>query len=536
MGVGFPDVYQQRVIESTCKDCVVVAGAGSGKTTTLVSKVAHLVNNVGVDPASILVLTFTRTAAGNMRSKYDSICESLILQNSLAPEFCTFHSFCYGLLVESSLVRKAIGYSDVPRVIDDKELHEIRSQVESLLGFKKPSNSSSGAAKRKLDLYARTLEKVLRSNNVVDYDTMCKSVCSLFAKKDKSVLSYVNQYKHLLVDEFQDTDESQYQFVRAMSECSRTLFGDPLQNIYQFRGCSNEPLKQLLSNGSWVKYELPVDYRSSRQICEYVNAASLSFGSKEYSVNLVSTFEGAPVRAVNMFKMDVKDTCKSIKKYYEFYSRFGFNMAVLLRTNREVDQYSSSLTVEGVPCLSASEERARTDLLSAISSKDLLNSWYSELMDPSDYARYCNLLLESSEEVNVADCLKATSSRSKELVLCASYLRSALESDDAQTRSFVLCDYFEVDVPENASSMTPADLVSYVSVQLEENRKKCVTVGTVHSVKGLEFDAVVVAGVNGTTFKVDREETENLFYVACTRAAKSLAVFYSSSLPGSERS
>ena len=92
-----PDRYQQEVIDCTSKDCVVLAGAGSGKTFTLISKINKLVEQHRITPDCILVLTFTRVAATNMREKYLSTCT---LSRERIPDFNTFHAFCYKVLKE----------------------------------------------------------------------------------------------------------------------------------------------------------------------------------------------------------------------------------------------------------------------------------------------------------------------------------------------------------------------------------------------------------------------------------------------------
>lgn len=519
-----PDKYQQAVIDSTDKDVVVLAGAGSGKTFTLVSKIHKLVTSQRVDPDSVLVLTFTRVASQNMRDKYVSMMPS---QYDRTPDFCTFHSFCYKVMSEYPNVLKVLGYESLPSVADDEQMRRYVLQAKEATSCKL-SNSKiehpeqlSGAEKLSYEHFKSYLAKLVSKYNVVDYDTLCSSVCQLFVKKDPSVYPVRNRYLYLFVDEFQDTDPEQYRFVQSMDSCNRVLCGDALQNIYQFRGCSNEPLKQLVHDDLWAKYVLPVNYRSTQSICNYVNNVSESFESSKYRVLLLSKRPGNHVR--KWTKLLATDKYDDLAKYVKWACRYG-NVAVLSRSNSGAQEASQALKSRGVQITTNFGREYLVNLASCLCGKSDVVDVTVSLMSDDDYCEYQKVL--SHNRSFGWDDFQKFSQFSSVAQFVSDYLsaRDVLIYNNPADAAFVLCNLFDVPQPEFLVESVE-EVTSYVLNRVESRTNGQVYVGTVHSVKGLEFDSVAVLGVNSKYFRIDCEERQNILYTALTRAKSNLIVF-----------
>ena len=123
---------QLAVVNSTANRILCLAGAGAGKTHTMIGRLKHLVTN-GVSPNNILVLTFTNAAATEMRSRY-----ARDISNENIPEFRTFHSFCYSLICSDNVVRNKLGYTSIPSIVDEVTEKRIRTTILSELSLKIP--------------------------------------------------------------------------------------------------------------------------------------------------------------------------------------------------------------------------------------------------------------------------------------------------------------------------------------------------------------------------------------------------------------
>lgn len=225
---------QLEAINSNEDAILCLAAAGSGKTATLTARVARLVND-GVDPTSILALTFTNAAALEMRERYSRLAGVSTSSNAM-PEFRTFHSFCYNLIIHDKNIREKLGYEKIPQVCDDAEYTKIRKEVVLALSLKltedeiKAGHSYNKEKQRQIELFNKGLRKELRSRNLITFDMMCYNVGELFVANDETTVYYKNKYKYIACDEFQDTDPRQFKFVSSFSNNTKFFcVGDCLQ-------------------------------------------------------------------------------------------------------------------------------------------------------------------------------------------------------------------------------------------------------------------------------------------------------------------
>ena len=236
---------QQQAVDSDELKILCLAGAGAGKTATMIERITRLTNE-GVNPMSILVLTFTNAAGFEMKERYKKANPGKVI-----PEFRTFHSFCYSLIVKDRNVRRALGYVDVPTIIEEVELKKVQTEAKMMSGVHlseaklRGEGTLSQQEQYELELYKKALKRLIREKNIITFDMLCYDVAGLFIQNDPSVLKYKGQYKYLFVDEFQDTDPKQVQFLNSFDSKDVHFYfvGDCLQ-------CQPSGSKVLMSDGS----------------------------------------------------------------------------------------------------------------------------------------------------------------------------------------------------------------------------------------------------------------------------------------------
>ena len=199
---------QLQAINSTSDRILCLAAAGTGKTATLIGRVSHLVE-IGVEPTSILALTFTNAAGAEMRERFEKQNPGVV-----APEFRTFHSFCYSIMCKDPDIRQALGYDDVPEIASDTQEKAIAEKAKAQCKItisKEKLIDRIGLTKQEqfqVDLYDKAINRLMRASNLITFDKLNSEVAELFASNDSSTNYYKDKYKHILVDECLPKDMS----------------------------------------------------------------------------------------------------------------------------------------------------------------------------------------------------------------------------------------------------------------------------------------------------------------------------------------
>ena len=279
---------QQR--EAVCHGegpSMVVAGAGSGKTRVITCRISHLIREIGVDPESILAITFTNKAAGEMKERIRNILN----QREGSPWVSTFHSFCLRML------RKHItelGFSSDFAVYDAQDqlllvkqcmkamqistdAFPAKSLLNHISGFKNDfvlpdqldlDSMSYGNQMKAAELYP-IYQAALKSNNALDFDDLLVCTAKLFQQVSSLREHYDKKFQYILVDEFQDTNAVQYELVRLLSRDVNNVcvVGDDDQSIYRWRGANIENILKFEKDypGTTV-IKLEENYRSTQNI------------------------------------------------------------------------------------------------------------------------------------------------------------------------------------------------------------------------------------------------------------------------------
>ena len=524
---------QQLAVNSDSQRILCLACAGAGKTHVLISRICRLVET-GVNPDHILCITFTNAAALEMEERY----KARVGKVGKVPEFRTFHSFCYSILSRNPQVRNAIGYSYTPSIANDAMQKKVEQMAMLQCGLKFSSNDIQNPKelkakdKTKYEIFYKAYRRQLAKNNLITFDILLEEICKLFYTNDVSILGYKNRYKHIFVDEFQDTDAIQIKFLNSFPNTSFFFVGDALQNLYSFRGTSNEYIKMLSENDDWEKIRMSQNYRSTKQICEYANDHS-HYAKDSYRIPLESNREGVRVDEIedSDFNFDrrypITEMC--IEKIAEELKSEEMDTAILCRTNAEVSYLQEQLKDYGIATHSdKKKDYVHSILKSAIDDEYFVN-WMSVVLNSHAYSNY--LMLSAGEEKVTSEWFIKNFGKYPQVCEAANqvfdvrHLIATTKSVDELNEK--ISDMFDLDQDIFEDCENKYEAIVDAIKTLDAAEVSGIYCGTIHSVKGLEFDRVIIVNAGNPTFGLlgKGEENKNIFYVAITRAKQKLIVF-----------
>ncbi len=277
---------QQQAVAQTEGPVLIAAGAGSGKTRVLTHRIAHLVL-LGVPPQNILAVTFTRKAAGEIKERVRALVDQYV-------PIGTFHSVCLGILKAESA---QVGYGSRFSIYDDYDQLSLIKQCMEKCGLKetdvKPQALASRIDRLKCDMVYpeeflqngfsdesffrvyQMYQEHLRRNQIMDYNDLICLCVRLFETNPAVLDRYRERFRYILVDEYQDTNHSQYLFIRALASQHRNVcvVGDSDQSIYGFRGANLQNFLQFEKDFPDAKiFKMEQNYRSTRTILNAANA------------------------------------------------------------------------------------------------------------------------------------------------------------------------------------------------------------------------------------------------------------------------
>ena len=347
--------------------CLVVAGAGSGKTKVLTTRIAFLIDS-GVRSSNILAITFTNKAANEMRTRV----ENLIGAHSAFVG--TFHSFGLKIIKENTEMLELsknftiIDTEDVNSVIkkilkdlniDSKEYSP--AFIRNKISFIKNNMLSESEIDKFLTSPPEKIavrvyfeyEKILKRNNTVDFDDLLKKPVELFTKYPDVLEKYQDHYPYILIDEYQDTNEVQYKMVRLLAKKYRNLFvvGDPSQSIYAFRGANFQNILNFEKDYPDCKVvKLPQNYRSTQTILQAANDV-IKNNKERKDIDLFSDLgTGRKIKYYRLFndESEVSKVVSEIKDLLlEGYKKK--DIAIFYRTNAQSRAIEDKMVKENIP-------------------------------------------------------------------------------------------------------------------------------------------------------------------------------------------
>lgn len=517
---------------------VCLAAAGSGKTYSVISRMSTLVQQ-GVDPKSILALTFTRAAALEMRERY--LKEN---KGRACPDFRTFHSYCYHLLSCDGSVRQKLGYISIPAVASDedakKAITKAKLQTNLKLSKKKLENPDKLTPKERFEyeIYLKNVKRIMRAENIITFDELCKNVCKLFVDNDECIQKYKNSIKHIIVDEFQDTDHTQFEFVNSFKNSCVVVVGDILQSIYSFRGADSSLMKKLIDDPEWEVIKLYKNYRSCKAVCKYANK-NTTYAEERYRLSLDPVRECEGV--VELDYIEDADTGflsdpvpeNELEDIILTMSNKLGNKAILARSNKEVTQIRQYFSNKGIEFVTTKRNEDAERFLHAISDNEYLITWASTQMSSEKYSEYIRLTYVDDPEDKLRHFYKNFGNVPivKYILDTTFAIRKIFKSFDSDTylkqKAYMILDVLGLksDKVTVDDVHTDVELIEYLKEYIQKDSESDIYIGTIHSVKGLEFDNVFLVGVDGHSFPLMNEDNCNLFYVGITRARDYLKVY-----------
>lgn len=519
------NLEQQAAVYTDAHKMLCLAGAGCGKTYSMIARICRLVET-GVPASSILVLTFTNAAALEMETRYMSKRPDDVLH----PNFRTFHSFCYSLLVTDLNIRRQLGYTAVPVVASEAETKEIEKLAAEQCGIKLSSTKLQSASEFIQGTLKAAIRKLMNARGLITFDMMCYDVCKLFKEDAPCIQRYKQRYKYIFVDEFQDTDTKQWEFVSSFEDSDIFVVADALQAIYAFRGADSSIVKGLADDPDWYKVKLTYNYRSTSQICQFANQHS-DHGEESYRVKIHSNKEGPEVKCKFY---DEDDTLRSILLECNLlHVENGGTCAILCRTNAEVNQVAQMCKSLHIDAVTKDAEIDTTiAILRSVKDEQYAVTWLASKLKAASYSTYLRrayiqpyTLAEFVQEF-VTDPSSYIMEYVEKIQLWNQKLADMASLDDMNR-------FINMVGPRRLSNDIEihkrSELIdALISLYNDEDTTRSVStlyVGTIHSVKGLEYDSVILLNVGGKSFRLTNEENKNLYYVGITRARYHLYIW-----------
>ena len=550
---------QREAVEHINGPCLVIAGAGSGKTKVLTTRIANLINE-GVPSYHILAITFTNKAAKEMKERIGKIvdnCESFV---------GTFHSFGMRIIRENVLKlgmerNFTILDSDdvlslIKKILKDKgyDTKEVSpSYIRNRISFIKNEMLTNAEIEK---FFQSEMEKIayevyleynvkLKKNNSVDFDDLLWLPVKLFKENPDVLEHYQDKFQYILIDEYQDTNEVQYKLVKLLAKKYRNLFvvGDPDQSIYQFRGANYKNILNFEKDYPDAKViSLEDNYRSTEMILEAAN--SVIKNNKERKEKNLRSHHGKGLKIKYMRAYDEKNeialVISEIKKLFlDGYKKK--DIAVFYRTNAQARVVEEQFLKANIPykvvgsyyfyarkeikdliCYlrlilnfhdNVSLERVinvpkrgigTTSIRKLLEKASTENTSMFDVLSSPKEMEFKNLLIELKKDseslslTELVDDVLEKSGMKRELELDSS-LESELRLDNLMEFRSITKTY-----EDTTGSVDLGDFLEEISLVADisehKNEDDVVTLMTMHSAKGLEFPIVFLVGMEEGLF------------------------------------
>lgn len=568
---------------------MVLAGPGSGKTTVITHRVQYLTKEYGIDPGDILVITFTRAAAEEMRERYEALTGG-----GSRVTFGTFHSLFFRILKlayrytadnivreeqQMQFVRELAQAGGLEPEGENEFAASILSEISSVKGERIAlehyySKNCPDAVFRQL--YAGYEEKMRRAG-LIDFDDMMVLCLELFTERKDILSAWQRRYRYILIDEFQDINRLQYEIVRMLAKPEDNLFivGDDDQSIYRFRGAKPEIMLGFERDYPGAgRILLDVNYRSTEEIV--APALRLIGENQKRFSKAIHTTGRHGKNVITKLWQDPGEENLAIAREIQLYLQSGVrpgDIAVLYRTNagprflmEKLMEYNLPFrTRDTVPNLYehwisrniltyiriAMGSRAREDILQVINRP---KRYISRDAMPDETVSFEKMKAFYAEKDWIAERIESLEGDLRAIarmspLAAVNYIRQGMGYDEylieyAAFRRMRPEELLETadELKESAAGFKTFDeWFAHIEAYKEELLRQAaqrrtetdaITLATMHSAKGLEFPIVYILDANeGITphsramLDEDMEEERRLFYVAMTRAKTRLHVY-----------
>lgn len=582
---------QQQAVAHQNGPMLVLAGPGSGKTAVITHRTKKLIDEYQAAPSSILVVTFTKAAARQMRERFLRLTK----ENSTAVTFGTFHGVFYGILrhaygitskniaseedkykILSELVRKSSMDAE-----DEKDLLEsLNREISTVKNGRIPLSHyySSSCPDEEFRRIYLAYEKRLHGQRLLDFDDLMVYCYQLFQKHPDILAAWQKKFRYILIDEFQDVNQIQYDIIKllALPENNLFLVGDDDQSIYRFRGARPEIMLHIPKDFSGLKQViLKQNYRCSGEVVEK-SQNLIRWNSSRFDKQLrTENPRGIPIE-IREFETDSEETTwllRQIQKDLQegcplreiailFRTNVGCRMTVerfleynLPFTMRDVlpNLYEHWLAKNMVSYMRlAMGGRSRSDFLAIMNRPNRYLSREAFYEKEMPFEILYQFYEEKEWMCDRIEKFEHDLKMMKQMTPYAAinYIRYVIGYDAylkeyAQYRKIKVEELYEIlqEIQESAKPYkTYEEWFAYMEAYKEKlkeqaekirEQREAVTISTLHSVKGLEYDRVYILDVNEGTMPYQKamtdqemEEERRMFYVGMTRARKELHLYW----------
>ena len=541
---------QKQAVLQTDGPIIILAGAGSGKTKCITSKVLYLLDK-GVSPAEILAVTFTNKAAHERKERSQR-------KTTPALTVATFHSLCAKILriegIHIDLSKKFVIYDHQDQI---DTIKEAMKKLEISIKDYKPSSILATISQAKNQLISETeyrgfarghfqevvtlvyplYQKLLKENDALDFDDLISKTVMLFEQNPDVLHKYQHRFRYILVDEYQDTNHAQYYLTKMLAKKWRNIciVGDFSQSIYGWRGADYQNLSKFKDDFPDVKtFSLSQNYRSTQKILDGATSV-ISKNTMHPILKLWTENPDGEDIAIYEARNEQQEAEFIIR---ELADRNYSDVAVLYRTNAQSRVLEEAFLHYGIPYKLVGGTR----FYDRKEVKDILS--YLRLLDnPKDMASYKRVeklgkgrfqkFLDFQQTLNSPDTETITLLDS--VVKKTDYLLLYDEHDEEDRQRLENIKELRsvaTEFPNLTQFLENVALVEqeYMPDKPGYNKENTVTLMTLHAVKGLEFPVVFMVGMEEGLFphsrslmdKHELEDERRLCYVGMTRAKEKL--------------
>lgn len=602
---------QRRAVETTEGPLLIQAGAGSGKTKTLTHRIAYLVASHKATPYNVLAVTFTNKAAREMRERLALLLGHNPDDRTFVPYMGTFHSICVRLL------RRDGEYVGVPSnfvIFDESDrLVAVKQIAKSLMIDEKayPARQIAGrisAAKNELigprayqeqassplervaaDVYPR-YEKSLHDAGALDFDDLISKTVSMLKNNQSVRKRWQQQFRYIMIDEYQDTNAAQYQLVRLLVDAHNNIavVGDDWQSIYSWRGADFRNILRFEKDYPAVTViKLEQNYRSTKHILDAAHAIISKNTQRSDKQLWTSAGDGMPVQMVPVGneRSEGEAIVRRVSQRIDAGLRNYGDFAILYRTNAQSRSLEEACLHYGIPyrivggqrfydrkeikdviayirLIFQPEDRVSFERVVNVPTRGVgaksIQSFYQWQADQNmtlkqalDSVELCNAITPKARKslvdfARILQDLREVSQDTTVVVLVESLIRridylnylddktpqGEARQENVRELLSVAKEYQELGLE---GFLEEISLVSDVDTGGASGQ--AITLMTLHAAKGLEFPVVFMAGMEETIFPHSRalydqsemEEERRLCYVGMTRAREELYMLFSAS-------
>lgn len=365
---------QKKAVQTIDGPVLILAGAGSGKTKTLTHRIAYLIQNK-VSPFNILAVTFTNKAAKEMRERVASLLSENADNRGFMPYMGTFHSICVRILRQDGehvgLPRNFVIFDESDRqsaikqamkqlFIDEKQFKP--SSIAGMISGAKnelitPSEYSASASLPAQKVAAQVFpiyERSLKEAAALDFDDLIGKTVEMLSEHKEIREKWANQFKYIMIDEYQDTNSAQYKLIKLLTNQNQNLcvVGDDWQSIYSWRGADFRNILNFekdYPNATIIKLE--ENYRSTKNILDAAHAVITKNELRSEKELWTKAGSGSPVQIIQVQSdaHEGESIVNKIKTQVAMKLRNYSEFAVLYRTNAQSRSLEETLLRYGVP-------------------------------------------------------------------------------------------------------------------------------------------------------------------------------------------